>query len=524
MANSNFDQPINEADGAHEEGEESFDLAKLRLFATFFLRAPGRRPKTAITFALLALLVTVALVAFLPPVYACEIRVLAHRVVLPHDVGPQAPDPTAGAGDDVMKHDNLVTLIKQLDLVARWDASRPRGARLKDSVMTSIFGAPSAEDKTRALVGLLEKKLVISPDHASITFGVEWPNAQVAYDIVTAAYKMFLDARYESEVSGYSRRAQLLDMRAELSARDLDAAMADLGRVVQERKQAAANSVGAETPSATGQGGSAPVVRSRPAAPTGEPQAPDETTANLQEVRAQIRALEEENRRRIADVDSQLSDAQASLGPLHPTVIALKRKADALREPSAQLEALRTKERALVAKIAESTPPPKPAQEGGEPRPQSAPAAPTAPKALGVAAELREILRPEDDAPTAYAKSKLQSVSQQYSDLLNQTHAAQVELQLARDSFQETYSVARPAEVPRSPRKPNIPLVILGGLVAAVLLLFLAPGARDLLSGTFVEPWQIETALKLPLLGALPVLDAFPSASDAFVPPGGPHD
>jgi len=352
------------------------------------------------------------------------------------------------------------------------------------------------------------------------------PNRLIlAYDVVNAAYKMFLDVRYESEVSGFSRREQLLEMRAELSARDLDTAMADLARVVQQRKQAAAGAASEETPAPTAQAGPAPVVRSRPAAgASAEPQSADETTAALQEVRAQIRTLEDESRRRMAEVDGQLTDAQASLGPLHPTVIALKRKAEGLHEPSPQLEALRNKERALVAKIAESAPPAKSGLES-EPRAPApgGPASPTVPKGVGMAAELREILRPEDDAPTAYAKSKLQSVSSQYNELLNQMHTAKVELQLARDSFQETYSVARPAEVPRKPRKPNVPLVIVGGLFASFLLLFLAPGARDLLSGTLVEPWQIEVSLKLPLLGALPVLDALPAAPDSF-PPGRPHD
>src|SRR5215472_8915833 len=174
MSNSNFDQAINESDGAHDEGEDSIDLAKLRLFAAFFLRAPRRRPKTAIAFSLVGVLITIALAAFLPRVFTSDIRVLAHRVVLPHDSGPPPPDPAAGASDDVMKHDNLVTLVKQLDLVARWDVSRPPALRFKDTVMSWVFGAPSSEDKARALVGLLEKNLTISPDHASITFSVDW--------------------------------------------------------------------------------------------------------------------------------------------------------------------------------------------------------------------------------------------------------------------------------------------------------------------------------------------------------------
>jgi capsular polysaccharide biosynthesis protein len=117
--------------------------------------------------------------------------------------------------------------------------------------------------------------------------------------------------------------------------------------------------------------------------------------------------------------------------------------------------------------------------------------------------ELRELLA-RDDPATAYARSKLQAVSQQYNEILNHMHLAKVELDVARASLKDTYSVARPAEMPTKARTPNVPVLLVAGLMGAILLGFVTPAARDLLTGRFIEPWQVEMSLKLPVLGELP--------------------
>ena len=61
----------------------------------------------------------------------------------------------------------------------------------------------------------------------------------------------------------------------------------------------------------------------------------------------------------------------------------------------------------------------------------------------------------------------------------------------------------RPAEVPTKPKKPNTLLIVIGGLASALVLFFAVPGTRDLLGGVLLESWQIETRLKLPVLGEL---------------------
>ncbi|MBV9946964.1 MAG: hypothetical protein JOZ69_08960, partial [Myxococcales bacterium] len=401
----------------------------------------------------------------------------------------------------------LVGIIKDLDLVRRWDESRPPMLRLKAAVFR---GPQSASDPVRAMVGVLDKRLSVWTDKetSSISMKVEWPTPQMALEIVNAAYKRFLDARYKSEVSVYNERLRILEMRAQFSAQDVDAAIADLTKLEQDRRGAALASA-ANMPS----GGGAPRPGPRPAAAAPAGPAPsDDVTHSLEVIRGQIRTREDEWHRRIADVESQLADTEASLGPLHPTVLALKRKAEVVHETPPELESLRQNERQLVSSLANMSAAPVPPPEGasgttappaGAP-PAPAPVAPPSGGPPSPVNTLLDALGPRDDPTTAYARSKLQAVSQQYNDVLNRMQLAKVELDEAQRSFRETYSINQPAELPAKPKKPNIIVIILAGLVGGVLLAFLVPGARDLFRGRVLEPWQVEALLKMPILGQLP--------------------
>lgn len=235
-------------------------------------------------------------------------------------------------------------------------------------------------------------------------------------------------------------------------------------------------------------------------------------TQQLEDTRRQIRTIEDERRRRIADAESQLMDAQTKLGPLHPTVMALMQKYDSLRVSPPELQALRAQEKSLVSAIAAGTPEP-----GTTPTPiYRAPTAPGTPQPPQ-RSELRDIFE-RDDAPTAFARNKLQTATGEYSDILNRIATAQTEREVAQAAFKYTYTVARPAEIPYKPRKPNVPVIVVGGIVAAIFMALLASGLRDLAKGVYIETWQVEATLKLPVLAELPASLQAPAHSSAPPP------
>jgi uncharacterized protein involved in exopolysaccharide biosynthesis len=505
MANRRTDEFVARSEDGEDAGEE-FDFQKLKAILGFFRRAPKRHPVLATVVAVATMGFSLSLAAWLPRTYTADLRVITHRsiVLQPHDGAAPLPEPTVGVADEIMRRDNLIALIAELDLVNRWDATRPPMLRFKDSIFSALGGPLTEEKKIRTMVGVLDQKLAVSVDQNAITVTVDWPNPQIAFELVNAAYKNFLDARYRSEVSIFSERLRLLEMRAQFSAHDVDLAIEELTKFEQDRRNAAMPAANA-SPEPNMRGPAAPA---RPAGTPGgtDATASDDVVHALESVRTQIRTREEEWHRRIADADSQLADAEASLGPLHPTVLALKRKAEVLREPTAELTALRDHERQLVGSLATLTQQLAQASAGdanGAAAQGGHPATAPTGQPPGMTSVLLGVLSNRDDPSTAYARSKLTSVSQQYSDILNRMQLAKVELDEAQASFKDTYAIHRPAELPVRPRKPNVLALLALGLIGALFLAFVVPGVRDLLGGRVLEAWQVEAVLKIPVLGEL---------------------
>jgi uncharacterized protein involved in exopolysaccharide biosynthesis len=496
-------------EGSGEEGE--FGLAQAKLIGAFFLRAPARHPGLAAVTLIVAVAIGVLAALFWPRSYDCDVRILAqHQLVLPaldnpnRTVPRDADAPTKNASDAILQHDNLVATIKELDLTARYQATRPPLLRFKDTILS--FGA--ANKRTEAeqmgdMLGLLEKRLTVWADDSSITIAISWPDPQIGFEIVSFLQKNFLEARYDSNVNVIVEAIHILEERAKPQATEVDAALADLTKLENERRQSLAGAAatgprdGRAPRAGAGAGGFSP----QPAAG-----ADADLARKLEDVRSRIRSITQERDRELMEAHQQLTDARATLGPMHPTVVALNNKIAQLEAPPSELHALEEREHQLVAALAApaagtaapaaSTPAPPPL-----PLLPAPPAAMPAP-ASSTAPTIAELLLREDPEVTL-ARTSLQVASAKYGELLSRIEAANIELEVTRAAFKYQYTVVRPPEIARTPSKPNVTRLLILTLVAAPLLGVLAAGIRDLLRGRFVEPWQIERHLNLPLLGEL---------------------
>jgi uncharacterized protein involved in exopolysaccharide biosynthesis len=74
--------------------------------------------------------------------------------------------------------------------------------------------------------------------------------------------------------------------------------------------------------------------------------------------------------------------------------------------------------------------------------------------------------------------------------------SARIELNTALAATKYRFANVSPAEVPRRPTKPSVPLIVLGGLVLSILLGVAVPAVKDLTSDRLIEPWQ---ARRLPI-------------------------
>jgi len=503
------------AEGSGEEGE--FGLEQAKLIGAFFLRAPARHPRLAATTLIVTVTIGVLAALFWPRSYDCDVRILAqHQLVLPALDNPDravprdADAPTKNAADSILQHDNLVAMIKELDLIERYKATRQPILRLKDTLM-SIGSAPRTEaEQMRDMIELLQKRLNVATDESSITIAIQWADKQIGFEIVSFLQKNFLEARYDSNVNVIVEAIHILEERAKPQATEVDAALAELTKVENERRQ---TFVGGPSPVAATRPRGGRAARSVAAAGGSSPQptagagADADVARQLEDVRSRIRSITQERDRELMEAHQQLADARATLGPLHPTVVALNDKIAQLEAPPSELHALEEREHQLVAALAGPTASaPAPAASTGAPAipvlpPSVAAAAPIPAPASSTAPTLAELLR--DDPEVALARSRLQAASAKYNELLSRIESANIELEVTRAAFKYQYTVVRPPEIARKPSKPNVPLVLIATLLAAPLLGMLAAGIRDLLRGRFVEPWQVERHLNLPLLGEL---------------------
>jgi uncharacterized protein involved in exopolysaccharide biosynthesis len=507
--------------------EEEFDFQRLKELVGFLLRAPRRRPRLTAALFVLVMGFGLTVAAYWPRTYGADARILAqHNLVLPaldnpnRSVPREADTPTKNAADTIMKRDNIVALVKELDLVDRWEATRQPILRIKDKVSRAISGPRADEDRLLDLIGLLEKRLVVGTDESSINITIEWPDRDMAYEIVSLVLKNFLEARYDSNVNVITEAIRILEERAKPQSEEVDKALDELSKAEAQRRTKI-SAIKAPTSVRTSH-----VVRTvAPSASSGSKAAPapdDDLplVTQLEEVRHRIREVEDEQHHHLAEAQNQLVDARTTLGPLHPTVLALNEKIATLSDPPAELAPLKARERELVAKLAKASAPP-PASSAsanaGKAHPASPAAAGTTVTTVAIAAAENEV-NPDglssgvrdtladlmrDDPETALARSKLQAATTKYSELLSRIEAAKIELDVTRASFKYQYTVVRPPELARRPLKPNVTLLMAVSVLLALFVSILVPGALDLARGRFVEPWQVERALGLPLLGEL---------------------
>lgn len=505
-------------DVSTEEGE--FGLEQAKELAGFFVRSPRRHRRLAVVTFLVVAALGFATATFWPRQYQCDVRILAQRnlllpaldnpsVMVPHD----AENPTKNAADAILKRDNIVAMIHQLDLLERWQTTRQPILRLKDT-LTGWGGPRPEEERMRDMVDLLDKRLSVVTDDASITIAIEWPDRQVGFDIVSFLQKNFLEARYDSNVNVITEAIKILEDRAKPEEADVDAALADLTRIQSERLAARQAMAPRPAPGAAGVVARRTRGAGRPTAPTVQSpslaavQEIDGDAKQLEDVRRRIRILEEERDRQIAQAQSQLTDARSTLGPLHPTVLSLNEKLEALSKPSAELSTLDAQEQELLGRLAgrasqqpAAVPvPPPSAQAAGGPSPTQ-PAASSASAAVPPPTALAGDL--SDDPQVAIAMARLQVVSSKYNELLSRIEAARIELEVTRAAFKFQYTVVRPPELARGPNKPNVRLIMIVTLALSVLSIFLIPGLLDLWRGRLLEEWEVERRLGIPLLGEL---------------------
>jgi uncharacterized protein involved in exopolysaccharide biosynthesis len=469
------------------------EFALARDLAGLIARAPLRHRRLAAAVFLLGALVTTAAAIVTPRVYVVNTRILAQRnLVMPslgnprRSVPSDSDAPTRAANEVILGRDNLVAIIKETDLLARWDSERGAAFRLKDRVAAAVRGPLTEEDRMRALVGVLEKRLRVQADDSTIRISLEWSHPETAYRIVSCAERNFFEGRRAVEVAVIADTIGILRDEADRQREAVDGAFA---RVVQLRRDA----IEISAPPAPGAAPPrvemvrAPVFAA-PAGPAGT-----KIAARLDEKRRDIRALDEPRQQKLAQLDAELGRLRQTYTSAHPAVLQVEAEMKGLRVEPPALSELKKEEQDLVAQLADLASP-----ERDRPRARPIVAPRVVDRGSGAAVIVDASTR-EDEPDLATAKAKLLVATRKYEDLMDRVDSARIELHTAQAAFKYRYTVVEPPEVPKEARRPHAALLAAGGVVLSALLGVFAAAVRDLAGGRFVEAWQVRR-LPVPLL------------------------
>lgn len=460
------------------EGSEVLDYEGLRHDVGFVLRAPLRHKRLAAAAFLAVAAAAAASALVFRDVYQVQAEILALRNPVMSALsnpslarGADWDAPTRAARETVLRRDNLISLIQQTDFVDNFLKTRSALGRLRAWIFEKLSGQTTTRDEIAdALADTLENKLWVNVGtEGTVTITFEWPDREMAYQIVEAALQNFLEARHASESAVLGETVALLEVRANKLERELDTTLAEV-----ERKERARPRGSARRPAA------APPVVVRP----------DEDLTRLESTlharRRALADLEEFRQRRLAELQAQLVQREATFAERHPEVVATRQSIAALSQPSPQIEALRAEVRDLDREVAKH----------GGPAGSASAAPPTLPAGL---LEPRSLLE-ADDVRDVYDRGRLRLLFDQYSSLEVRLEAARGEQEMTQAAFKYRYTVISPPMLPKTPKKPYFLMRVLGGLFGGIALALFVTTAVDIRSGRVLEPWQVERQLALPVL------------------------
>ncbi|HKQ71334.1 MAG TPA: hypothetical protein VJT73_18450 [Polyangiaceae bacterium] len=462
--------------------ERPFDVHALKETAVLVLRAPRHHPKvSAVVFCVVAALGALAAWQARATYESSATLLLARNVTLPTfgDANrartPSESDPAEGVSEAVKGRDNLISLVRQTHLVDRMAPPRPGEKALTE------------EEKVLVTAKVLESHIAVKSDGTTVTFVADWGDPKTAYELVSGALHNFLESRHAVEVSIVMDAIALLEEHAKVDREGIDVAMDEFLRTKGEWKSAPEPLV------AVGGG--------RSHTP-GEGLGPDPDIARrLEEKKHQIREIEDDRRKQLSELKSQMAGLLGTYTPSYPPVMALQRKIDALVDEPGTLAALKSEERSLLTELASGA---KAAAKGSQlARAPSASVgfSPAAPLARGPALPpSRQDLELVDPA-SAIALSRLESRIHKYEESMDQIGAAKLELDLARSAFRYRYSLHRPAEIPTAPKRPIRAILAIGGTLLALLLAVGVAALLDWAGGCFLHAAQVRRKLSLSVLG-----------------------
>lgn len=494
----------NGSDETADSGEV-IDYRAIGRWLRFTQRAVSRHKWMVLSVVVALVGLAAAAAAVIPPKYNIECTLLAQEnrvLVTRSDGGGGTRDPTQGAAETILRRENLVGLAKQTDLVKEWRARRLPVLRLKDRIQALFHPPPDDEALLRGLVDYLGSQMNVWTNQGRITIHLSWPDKEMAYRLVDAAQRSFLEDRHVQEVSTFAESLSILEGHAADMERQVEQATKRLQELRKQRQGEAAEQAPTKTDDTSDSPEPAPRVALSPV-----PSEPSAETARrlaelpvlIEEKKRVVEELEGFRRRRQLELQAKLEEQRAIYTDAHPAVLDIQQALAVASKPSPQVQRLRGELEGLEAELQRLSP--------GKARAHAVFSRPLRGSESGGAraepglADLVLLNRDEErDPDISYASSQLRYSIQNYQALQDQIRRTRMDLDTAQAAFKYRYILVNPPELPLGPVSPKKGLIMAAALVCGILIGVIGAVALELRNGIIRERWQIEQILSVPVL------------------------
>ena len=489
------------------DDEAIVDVRSAANFLGYISRSTRRRRRLLTTTALITFALVAALAAVMPRSYRIETRILTHKSsvmsALVHpgsSIPPSADNPTGGAVELIKSRSNLSQLMRDTDLKTRWAERRSTAAKFKDNLLHKIFGAPTDEEIDESFLKMLDEKVSASVEGDVVLINVEWPDAQIAKVLADSVHDSFLTMRRKMELSEIEETVNILSRNVEISRQGINEVVKRMQKIVEQREN------DLEGRSSGNSSRSEPRRRSRKNKfiAIRKPQAADELMSGdlrkqLDDKNAALLSARRAYDERLTRARDRLSSLLASLGPDHPDVIEAKRDLEAIGREQPDLGPLEASQAALAGQLKKM--PMLPQDDAGQGGEDGQKSADYDLMRVPVSEDLYKEM--DKDPEIAAVFDDLKKRQDAHDEMVGRLVNARLQSETAGVAFEFRYITTEPPVMPRKSIKPNVPVMVGGGAVGALVLGVLLALLADIFSGRVLETWQVSRFLQMKALGEL---------------------
>ena len=489
--------------------EPIIDVKAAGYFLGFLGRSIRRRRRLMTTTFLVTAGLSTALALVMPRVYKINTRILTHKsLVMPALVDPdrsipQAADaPTSGAVELIKSRDNLENLMADIKLQEVWDTKRSILWKTKDKIL-GLLGKPTKQDVHEAFLKMLDERIVATVDNEVVIMDVEWPDPDIAMSLAEGSLARFLKLRHDMELSEILSTVAILERNVENSRKGIEDAVSRMQKVFNEKERELEGRSAASTGERRRARKNRVVAIRRPLGPDHADPAGDDLRRALADKQAAIEALKRGYESRLKRAQEELANLRSTLGPDHPDVQDAKRTLDSMNQAPPELVALQAEEARLASQL--SSMPSNGNKEEPKVQVQTEREAQSDDSfdvmRVPVSEELYQDLGKDPEITSVMEELKKRQDA--HDSLLRRLANARIESETANVAFEYRYIPTVPPVYPKKYVKPNIPVMIGGGMFLGLLLGVVFAVVADVMSKRVLEAWQLERFLNLKVLGEL---------------------